>query len=122
MQKSKKIMLSAIALSVIIGMGSCTKTDSMTYDCTGLAPTYTADIKPIMDSNCATSNCHNAATQQNGINLSSYAGTKSESSRARFMGSMQHLSGYKAMPENQAALSDANLQKIYCWVQNGAPQ
>lgn len=121
MRKSKKSILFLVGIA-IIGIASCTKTDTITYDCTGLSPTYTTDIKPILDSKCATSGCHDATTKANGINLSNYADSKSESSRTRFMGSMQHSSGYKPMPENQAKLSDASLQKIYCWIQNGAPQ
>lgn len=112
-------LLGATVLSLFF---SCKKDEIQTYDCTGIAPTYTADIKAIMDASCATSGCHNATTKAKGINLSSYATVKSESQNDRFMGSMQHLSGYDNMPQGASKLSDATLQKIYCWIQNGQPE
>lgn len=75
-----------------------------------------------MDVNCAYSGCHDAATKADGINLSTYGTVVSESSRARFMGSMQHQSGYKNMPEGKSQLNATDLQKIYCWIQSGTPQ
>jgi hypothetical protein len=108
-------------LFLILSFSSC-KTESVVYDCTAIAPTYTAEIKSIMDAECAYSGCHDAATSASGINLSTYSTVAAESSRDRFMGSMEHESSYDNMPEGEAKLSTANLQKIYCWIQNGAPE
>lgn len=104
---------------------SCEKDEveePQTYDCTGLTPTYTAEIKAIIDTNCASSGCHNATSQAGGINLSTYALTSSESNNARFLGSIQHLSAYSSMPRNSAKLNDTAIQLIYCWVENGQPE
>lgn len=111
---------------MILGLGSlllsCGKEEIETFDCTGLTPTYTEDIKSIIDANCATSGCHNASTQANGINLSTYALVVSESNKARFLGAIQQVSGYDPMPKDRAKLSDANIQLISCWLENGQPE
>ena len=116
-------------LFLVIGMFSlffliaCTKqTNPQTYDCTGTSPTYTTDIKPIFDANCAASGCHSNSSRSSGFDLSAYAGSKAASSSDKLLGSIQHLSGYTSMPQNAAKLSDAQIKLISCWVQNGAPQ
>ena len=115
-------VVSASFLLLLLGMMSCKKEKVTTYDCTGLTPTYTAEIKGIMDSQCATSGCHNASSKKAGIDLSTYAKVKSESAKDKFIGSMQHKSGYTAMPEGASKLDDATIQKISCWVSNGTPE
>lgn len=115
--KINLILVAAIILTATIG---CKKTT--TYDCTSVTPTYTNDIKPILDASCATGGCHNATTKAKGKDYSTYASTKSLASESAFMGSMEHKSGYDAMPKSASKLSDANLQKIYCWIQSGTPQ
>lgn len=119
-----KNVLSFLTLSLILLFSSCEKEEAeiQTYDCTGLTPTYVSDIQAIMDANCATSGCHNASSQASGINLSTYESVVEESNRTRFLGSIQHLSGYSPMPRNQSQLSDTNIQLIYCWVENGQPE
>ncbi|MCB9309444.1 MAG: hypothetical protein H6567_05220 [Lewinellaceae bacterium] len=111
-----------ISFSLILWFSSCTKDAIITSDCTGVTPTYTDDIKAIMDASCAYSGCHSAASKRDGIDLSTYAKVKSESQKNRFLGSIQHLSGYKRMPENASKLSDDTIQKIYCWIENGNPE
>jgi hypothetical protein len=108
-------------LFLLLSFSSCT-TDSIAYDCTAIAPTYTDNVKSIMDANCAYSGCHDASTKAKGIDLSTYATVLSESSSARFMGSMHHEGDYDAMPEGASQLNTSDLQKIYCWIQSGAPQ
>ena len=115
----RKIYVACFALAIIAG---CKKDAITTYDCTGVAPTYTVDIKPILDANCATSSCHSATAKKEGYDLSSYSTSKSASGKSAFLGSIQHKSGYKAMPEGRAALDEADIKLISCWVQNGAPQ
>ncbi|WMX13953.1 MULTISPECIES: hypothetical protein [unclassified Aureispira] len=119
---NQQILIFFIGLSfVLLSLSSC-QTEAITYDCTAVAPTYTNHIKSIMDANCAYSGCHDATTKADGINLSNYGAVVSESSRARFMGSMQHEGSYSRMPEGKAQLSTSDLQKIYCWIQNGTPE
>src|SRR6188768_1275960 len=73
------------ALCGVILLISCEKDEDPVVDCTGLTPTYTADIKAILDSSCALSGCHNASSQQAGIDLSNYADAKIVSTEDRFL-------------------------------------
>ncbi len=111
-----------IVVTCIIATISCNKSTPTTYDCTGVTPTYTADIKTIMDNSCATIGCHNASNKADGKDYSTYNAVKSGATASSFMGSMQHLSGYDNMPKGSTKLSDAQLQKISCWIQNGMPE
>lgn len=112
----------AITGLILLGLNSCKKEAIQQFDCTGATPTYTSDVAPILNASCALSGCHNAASQAEGINLSTYAGARSASNNDNFLGSIQHISGYKPMPENGAKLSDVNIKTISCWVQNGSPE
>ncbi len=117
----KKPAVIATALSLLFVI-ACQKVSTTTYDCTGTAPTYTTDIKPIMDANCALSGCHNAASREAGFDLSNYNGVVSASASAAFLGAIEHLSRYDAMPRNASKLDDALIKKIYCWANNGKAQ
>lgn len=116
----KKAFFSVLALLFMVY--SCKKDALQSFTCTGATPTYSAQIKPIMDAKCATSGCHSAAKKAGGIDLSNYASAKSEAASKAFLGSMEHLNGYKAMPQDAAKLPDSTIQKIHCWVNNGTPQ
>jgi hypothetical protein len=118
-----KILKTASVLMIVLAtISSCKKETPTTYDCSGVMPTYTVDIKPIMDNNCALSGCHNASSKADGKDYSTYEAVRSGSSSDSFMGSMQHLNGYDAMPRGRSQLSDSQLKTISCWIQNGKPQ
>lgn len=112
------------AFLFLTGFISCEKADtnSVNYDCTSQTPTYANNVKAIIDSKCAFSGCHNAGTAAAGINLSDYANVSSQAEQDRFIGSIEHLSGYSNMPRNGSQLSTAERQTIYCWIQTGKPQ
>ncbi|GBL35447.1 hypothetical protein EMGBS15_10420 [Filimonas sp.] len=74
-----------------------------------------------MDAHCATSGCHNASSRAHGIDLSSYTLAKNEAGSNKFLGSVQHISGYTAMPEGASKLDDTTIKTLSCWVQNGEP-
>jgi hypothetical protein len=120
--KSKKNLMAAVVVCGVALAIGCKKATPTTYDCTGIAPTYTADVKPILDNNCATSGCHSASSKAHGKDYSSYSATKAIAADAEFMGSMQHISGYDAMPKGGSKLSDAQLKTLSCWVANGMLQ
>mgnify|MGYP001400444497 CR=1 FL=1 len=107
-----------LGLAIML-LGSCSKSDLQTYDCQDTLITYTDDIAPIMASNCSISGCHNATAKAHGIDLSSYSSVVSESTRSRFLGAIQHLPGYDAMPEGRAKLDDSDIQTISCWIEGG---
>ncbi len=106
-----------LLLTGSVFFASCSKAETVVViDCSGITPTYTADIKAIMTANCALSGCHNSSAA-GGYNFTTYSVCKS--AKDKIVGAVQHLSGYQAMPQGSSKLDDATVKKITCWVQNG---
>ena len=122
----KKTTLLFIASGLFMtGIYSCKTTKSVpppvTVTCIDPKPTYSADIKPILDTHCASS-CHSAKNHAGNIDLSSYEGSKSVSEKKRFLGAIRHEAGFEAMPKKNPKLGDDDILKIACWVQGGSVQ
>ncbi len=118
-----KIIISIVIVGLLMTLPGCKKESApTTYDCTGLTPTYDLNVKSLMDTHCATAGCHSASNKADGKDLSNYASTKSVAGNQSFLGSIEHLSGYKQMPQGAVKLNDADIKTIACWVQNGMPQ
>ncbi len=119
----QKTLLSVAVVAAIL-LAACGGKESPipAVDCTGVSPTYTNAVKDIFDNSCATGGCHDAATKESGYDLSDYAGSKAASTKDNLLGSINHTSGFEAMPKGSAKLSDAEIKIITCWVDSGAPQ
>ncbi len=109
-------------LTALMVLASCGKDPADMSDCSGQSPTYTAEIKPILDASCAKSGCHDATTAQNGVNLSTYASASAVSQQSRFLGVIQHKAGFPPMPKDGSKLPNSQIELLTCWVQNGSPQ
>lgn len=118
----QKLTLAALFLLVIGLSTQCKKDEIEVIDCTGVTPTYTANVKSILDANCATSGCHSSSSKRAGYDLSSYTTSKSAAGNDAFLGAVRHLSGYSKMPRGGSKLSDADIKTLSCWVQNGMPE
>jgi|WetSurMetagenome_2_1015567.scaffolds.fasta_scaffold29233_1 hypothetical protein len=118
--KSLQLIVICSLFSVIACSGS--QDQISTVDCTGVTPTYTADIKTILNASCAKVGCHDAYYAQRGIDLSSYGNASDVSRTSSFLGCIQHVKGYNPMPQGAAKLSADKIQLLTCWVQNGSPQ
>ncbi len=124
---SKNNLMKAQWISLLLIMGvfyliGCSKEEIDVFECDTGTPTYTNDIKAIMDGSCAFSGCHDASSSKRGYDLSDYTGTKEGSENDAFLGSIQHKNSYDNMPRNGSKLSDESIELISCWVQNGAPE
>jgi hypothetical protein len=98
---------------------SCKAKKTATNECGTNTVTYSANVKTLIDLNCANS-CHSAANKADGIDLSTYEKVKAISGESRFLGAIRHLAGYTPMPIKAPKLSDADIMTISCWVKNGA--
>ena len=115
----KQLAIFLLALSVLF-FSQCKKdSEPIVYDCSNNAPRYNNAVRNIVDVYCAFSGCHNSSSRAAGIDLSSYAALRSEASRARFMGSVEHRSGFSPMPRGGRRLSETDLNTLACWIQNG---
>ena len=82
---------------------------------------FTTFVKPLMDSKCASSGCHNAATASSGANLSSYTGVKNyiTSQKTAFLGSIKHSPAFSTMPKGDLKLPDCDIKKLEVWINAG---
>jgi mono/diheme cytochrome c family protein len=116
--KNKLILFAAFGA---VAMFSCKAKKTAVSECGTTTVTYTAQVKSIIDVNCASS-CHSAASKADGIDLSTYEKVKSISGEARFLGAVRHLAGYTPMPIKAPKLSDADIATLTCWVKNGTAE
>lgn len=119
-----KIVLrfSIMILSVLISLiYSCKSSKPAEKSSCAAVPTYSAEIKNILDQNCA-STCHSAEKKKDGIDLSTYETAKQFAANKNFMGSIEHKAGFAPMPAKKPKLDDATIMKLSCWIQNGMPQ
>lgn len=109
-------------MGLFLTLASCNKDDDDPVDCTGITPTYTGEVKAILDASCALSGCHDAVTAQSGVNLSTYAAASAISQETRFVAVIQHRNGFTPMPFGGSKLPEETIQTLVCWVENGSPQ
>ena len=81
--------------------------------------TFNAVIKPIMQNKCQ--GCHQGTSPGGGVNLSTYLGVQGSAIDGSLLGSIEHGSGWSAMPKNSSKLPDCDIAKIRIWVNAGAP-
>jgi hypothetical protein len=116
-----RIKIIGLALTLLLGLGSCKKESVTDYDCASITPTYTTNIEPILRVSCAVLGCHNFGSAQGGVSLADYQDVKSSANKDRLVGAVQQKSGFSAMPPS-GQLPDSSIEMISCWVQNGMPQ
>lgn len=84
--------------------------------------TYTKQIQPILTANCAIPHCHNSITIQSGYDLSAYADCKTIATNGRLkIRAIDNSDPLGPMPSS-GLLSQAQLDLLLCWVNNGALQ
>ncbi|MEI7663613.1 MAG: hypothetical protein WCK34_15500 [Bacteroidota bacterium] len=113
-----KILTIFSALFLLTAIYSCQHSSI----CTGTTPTYTANVKPILDSYCAMPEMHCHGGNGSDINLSDYAGASQASKKKSFMGSIEHRTIYAQMPKGGVVMPIDQIRVLSCWVENGSPE
>jgi hypothetical protein len=82
---------------------------------------FSTIVQPLMNTQCATSGCHNATTAAAGANLSSHTAIKSyiTNNKDFFIGSIKHTSGYSQMPKGGSKMAVCDITKIEVWIRAG---
>ena len=96
-------------ITILALLFSCRK-----VKCDGSDPSYTADVKTIIDQNCNSTGCHGAGSS-NGVFVS-YLGLKPYLDNGSFKNQVIET---RKMPQGAAKLSKDQLQKLQCWSENG---
>jgi len=78
---------------------------------------YTMDIAPIMTQHCTS--CHGGAAPAGNIPLVNYNDVKVAALNGSLLGTMDHASGWSAMPKNQAKLDVCTITKVNAWINQG---
>ncbi|MBN4051460.1 hypothetical protein JYU16_01460 [bacterium AH-315-M05] len=105
---------------ILIGVYSCsTQSDALklSINCEDVAPTYTEVIKPILRAYCLS--CHAGSEPQMGLDFTHYEGIEEVAKNGRVSCAVKGESGCKRMPVG-ARLNKYTIQKIVCWIENGA--
>lgn len=89
--------------------------NTRTFSCTGITPTFSADIQPILTTVCSiNSSCHGSGSLNSGGAFTNYAQVNAKKSNIR----AQILSG--AMPQT-GSITQAQVNAFICWIDSGAP-
>lgn len=91
----------------------CMVTLTVTVPQGNTATSWTNDILPIMEKNCAISGCHNGVSRSN--NFSQYASAKTHAK------DIKSKTRDRSMPFD-GSLTQNQIDLISCWVDDGAPQ
>ena len=78
---------------------------------------FTNDIEPILENSCNLSGCHNAGSF-NG-DYTTYSGVKEKVDNGSFKNRVLDLKDMPAPPVDP--LNEEQLEKISCWLEDGAP-
>jgi hypothetical protein len=112
----KSLFLTAMGIVVIVI--SCSKsndggTTPPAVDCSTIPAKFAADIQPIISGNCASAGCHGDGSTNGPGELTTYTKIKNAA------GSIKSAVVAKRMPKG-GSLTEAQIQKISCWVDGGA--
>jgi hypothetical protein len=90
----------------------CQKTISVSVPRGLTGVSYKNDIKPILDASCNLSGCHNAGTGSR--DWTTYEKVKAND------GNIRARTANKSMPIGGLTLTQAEIDKIACWVDDGS--
>src|SRR5687767_12218938 len=80
---------------------------------------FATQIKPVIDSKCATAGCHDANGLGGGYNFTTHAGVKAAVNNNRLIGAITHAGGFSQMPKGMPKLDQATIDLFTKWVNQG---
>jgi cytochrome c5 len=86
--------------------------------CDSESVSFQDNVLVVFNNSC--NGCHNASANFGGITLDNHADVKTVVDAGRLLGAVRHDSGFSAMPQGGAQLSDCNIEKLEAWVSDGA--
>jgi hypothetical protein len=80
---------------------------------------YSAKVVPILTTQCY--NCHLGASAGGGIVMGTHATDKATAVNGKLYGSINHASGFSAMPKGTAKMDACQILLIKKWIDAGSP-
>ena len=111
-----------LAFTALLFLSSCyyDNYDDLAADtgvCDTVSMSYTMDIAPIMTQHCTS--CHGGAAPAGNIPLVNYNDVKVAALNGSLLGTMDHASGWSAMPKNLPKLDVCTITKVNAWINQG---
>jgi cytochrome c553 len=116
----RKLIFSCVVTCSMVMLWACSKdkaADQNNGICNTTNMSFSADIQPIFNANCTS--CHSGTNSSGSQNLSNYAGVVKAIDNGKLIGVITHASGFPAMPQGAAKLSDCTISKISAWISQG---
>jgi uncharacterized membrane protein len=79
---------------------------------------FATNVLPIITENCK--GCHSGSFASGNINLENYAQIKTQADNGQLLGTINHTTGYKPMPQGTNMLPNCKITIISKWIQAGA--
>ncbi|HEC43137.1 MAG TPA: hypothetical protein ENI20_09945 [Bacteroides sp.] len=120
----KSLLPLAVFLTVLCmgGMLACqnlNKEDLFGIQCDTTSVSYSADIEPILQSNCL--HCHYDGTPVAPFSLQGFKNVLIRVNTGELEGAVNHLPGSPQMPRDGPKLPECELSLINKWIREGAP-
>lgn len=80
--------------------------------------TFSGVVLPLLTKRC--NSCHGGTNPSAGIDLTTYPEVMKYVNNESLMGSINHSSGYSAMPKNSGKMSACEINNIQNWITAGA--
>ncbi|MCH8904063.1 MAG: hypothetical protein IIA45_09140 [Bacteroidetes bacterium] len=113
-----KTIVSLLFASMLLVSVSCKKPDLLIPNCDLSNPTYDSDIKTIIDSYCTGGICHDAGSKRG--DFTNYATMFPFLTADKFE---ERVLVLQDMPRGRSkVLTQEEIDKIQCWVDNGYPE
>jgi len=109
-----------IAFLLVLTSAGCYKDNEQTLypsDCQTDHVSFSYTITLIINNNCVS--CHTAVDGSGGISLATYTDIVQAAQGGKLLGAIKHESGFKAMPQDRAQLSDCTISQVEAWIQQG---
>lgn len=116
MQTTCSVLVFALSIMSCSGGGDDSSTP-VTPPATGDKPTYTANIKSIIDGNCVS--CHSPGGENSAVPLQTYAQVSAKA--ATIKERIEKPAGDPLVMPKGGKLSQANIDLINKWIANGMP-
>jgi uncharacterized membrane protein len=119
-------MRTFLLIIAVLAVASCKHESQNPDDPTGTADDicFERDILPIFQSNCALSGCHDASTQADGVQLTSYSTILNtgeiEPGKPNSSEAYEEIAKGKMPPYGYTPLSQAQKDLLYKWIADGA--
>ncbi len=117
----KTTFLTVFIVLIVVLANACKKDNdsdqdagSGTVDCSTITTTFAATVKPLMETSCAKSDCHNTGSANGPGALTTY--TQIFNARAK----IRTVVANGSMPRD-ASFSATQKATITCWIDAGAP-